>query len=363
MKENSLKFVLMRPWEGLPVTYFVCSFIFAILFVVFLLIATAFYTLAERKIMASVQRRLGPNVVGFWGLAQPLADGLKLVLKEIIIPRRADPVLFVFSPYLSFVLSVLGWSVIPFGFGVVFADVPMSLLFASAVSSLGVYGIVLAGWASNSRYALMGAIRSASQMMSYEISMGFCFLTIVLATGSLNLISIVHLQCASGVWNVFAFYPLFIIFYISVLAETNRAPFDLPEAEAELVSGYNTEYSSITFALFFLAEYSNMLRMSGLIVILFFGGWDSYPLTILPDEICFSLKLTIIAYSIVLVRATLPRFRYDQLLRLGWKVCFPISLAFFLFYLAAASRAGSLPAGDDLQLAIAIQQDSYTTFN
>lgn len=250
-------------------TWILGQIIVALLVVVLLLIAVAYYTLAERKVMASVQRRLGPNVVGPWGLLQPLADGLKLIIKEIIIPRRANTFLFLFSPYLTFVLSILGWAVIPFGFGVVAADLDLSLLYLLAVSSLGVYGIVLSGWSSNSRYAFMGSIRSAAQMISYEIAMGFALLGVVLCAGTLNLTAIVATQALISTWFMLPLFPLFIVFFISILAETNRAPFDLPEAEAELVSGYNTEYSSVTFALFFLGEYSNMLLMSSLWVVLF----------------------------------------------------------------------------------------------
>ena len=257
------------------VLWFIGQILMSLLLIVFLLVAVAFYTLAERKVMASIQRRLGPNVVGPWGLLQPLADGLKLILKEIIIPKKANTFLFIFSPYLTFVLSLLGWAVVPFGFGTIIADINLSVLYLFAISSLGVYGIVLAGWASNSRYSFMGAIRSAAQMISYEIAMGFCILGVCLCSGSLNLTSIIVNQIYFTTWYALPLYPLFVVFFISILAETNRAPFDLPEAEAELVSGYNTEYSSITFALFFLGEYSNMLLMSALWTMLFLGGWDS----------------------------------------------------------------------------------------
>lgn len=231
---------------------------------VFLLVAVAYYTLAERKVMASIQRRLGPNVVGPWGLLQPLADGLKLIIKEVIVPQRASTVLFIASPYLTFVLSLMGWAVIPFGFGLAAADIDLSLLYLLAVSSLGVYGIVLAGWSSNSRYSFMGAVRSAAQMISYEISLGFVVLGVCMCSGSLSLADIAASQALISVWYALPLAPLFVVFFISMLAETNRAPFDLPEAEAELVSGYNTEYSSTTFALFFLGEYANMLLMSSL---------------------------------------------------------------------------------------------------
>lgn len=314
------------------ISWIVGQIIIVLLIIVLLLIAVAYYTLAERKVMASIQRRLGPNVVGPWGLLQPLADGLKLIIKEIIIPQRANTFLFLFSPYLTFVLSILGWAVIPFGFGVVAADLDLSLLYLLAISSLGIYGIVLAGWSSNSRYAFMGAIRSAAQMISYEITMGFVLLGVCLCSGSLNLTSIVATQSLISTWFVLPLYPLCIIFFISILAETNRAPFDLPEAEAELVSGYNTEYSSVTFALFFLGEYSNMLLMSSLWVILFWGGWDSGYLYI-PEVISFSFKVTLAAYLFILVRAILPRYRYDKLLELGWKVFLPLTMGFLFFLL------------------------------
>ena len=243
-----------------------------LLIVVLVLVAVAYYTLAERKIMASIQRRLGPNVVGPWGLLQPIADGLKLVIKEVIIPRRANKFLFLLSPYITFVLSLLGWAVVPFGCGVSAADLSVSMLYMFAVSSLGVYGIILAGWSSNSRYAFMGAVRSAAQMISYEIALGLVLLNVSLCAGSLSLSGVVFAQVFTSCWFVLPLFPLFGIFFVAMLAETNRAPFDLPEAEAELVSGYNTEYSSITFALFFLGEYSNMLLMSALWVTLFLGG-------------------------------------------------------------------------------------------
>jgi len=313
-----------------------------LLIVVLLLIAVAYYTLAERKIMASIQRRLGPNVVGPWGLLQPLADGLKLIIKEIIIPKRANARLFVFSPYLTFVLSVLGWAVVPFGFGIVVADLDMSLLYLLAVSSLGVYGIVLAGWSSNSRYAFMGSVRSAAQMISYEIAMGFALLGVCLCAGSLSLTAIVANQAYISSWYTLALFPLSIVFFISILAETNRAPFDLPEAEAELVSGYNTEYSSVTFALFFLGEYANMLLMSSLWVLLFWGGWDSGFLPI-PQEMCFGIKVSASAYLFVLVRAILPRYRYDKLLELGWKVFLPLTMGFVALVLGVLVSFDSLP--------------------
>lgn len=302
------------------------------IFAVCLLISVAFYTLLERKVMSSMQRRIGPNVVGFWGILQPFADGLKLVLKEIILPRRANNLLFLFAPFFTFALSLTGWTIIPFNISNVLANVHLGLLFLFAISSLGVYGVILAGWASNSRYAFLGALRSAAQMISYEVSIGFIFIILVLCTGTFNLIEIVSIQ--KNVWLCFPLFPLVIIFFISMLAETNRAPFDLPEAEAELVAGYNVEYASIIFAMFFLAEYLNMLLMSSLMVIFFFGGWNFLFFKDIPfiGEFIFSIKITFFAYAFVWVRATFPRYRYDQLMSIGWKIFLPLTLGFLLFF-------------------------------
>lgn len=303
-----------------------------LILIIFLLVAVAFFTLSERKGMASIQRRLGPNVVGFWGLLQPLADGLKLILKEIVIPRKANNKLFFFSPFLTFVTSLLGWSVIPFGNGNTLADINYSILFIFTISSLSIYGILISGWASNSRYSFLGSLRSAAQMISYEINIGFILIGVILCTGSLNLGQIVINQVNHTIWYIIPMYPLAMIFLISMLAETNRAPFDLPEAEAELVSGYNTEYSSITFALFFLGEYSNMLLMSSLLTILFLGGWDlGFFNIILNDEICFGIKTILASYLFILIRAILPRYRYDVLMEIGWKIFLPLTLGYLLF--------------------------------
>lgn len=319
-----------------------------IFIIIFLLVAVAYYTLAERKIMASVQRRLGPNVVGPWGLLQPLADGLKLIIKEVIIPKRANSILFLLSPFLTFILSILGWAVIPFGFGIIVSDLNLSILYLFAVSSIGVYGILLAGWSSNSRYSFMGSVRSAAQMISYEISMGFTLIGVCLCSGTLNLTSIVANQQLISTWYVLPLYPLSIIFFVSILAETNRAPFDLPEAEAELVSGYNTEYSSVAFALFFLGEYANMLLMSSLWISLFFGGWDFFNL---PHEICFAFKVSMSAYLFVLVRAILPRYRYDKLIELGWKVFLPIAMGFTSLLIGVLYTLEGLPFYPELTMA------------
>ena len=296
--------------------------------VVPLLLAVAYFTLAERKIMGAIQRRRGPNVVGTFGLLQPLADGAKLLLKETIIPSNANTILFILAPIITFLLSLLGWGVIPFGEGIVFADINVGILYLFAVSSLGVYGVIISGWASNSKYAFLGALRSAAQMVSYEVSLGVIIITVLICAGSLNLSDIVLAQ--QGVWYAVPLFPMFIMFYISALAETNRHPFDLPEAEAELVSGYNVEYSAMGFALFFLGEYANMLIMSGMTVILFLGGWlplfSFAPFTWVPGPIWFGLKLIIFAAGFAWARAAFPRYRYDQLMRLGWKILLPLSL-------------------------------------
>jgi len=300
-----------------------------------LLIAVAYFTLAERKIMGAIQRRRGPNVVGTFGLLQPLADGAKLLLKETVIPSNANTILFVLAPIISFLLSLLGWGVIPYGEGMVFADINVGILYLFAISSLGVYGVIISGWASNSKYAFLGALRSAAQMVSYEVSLGVIIITVLICAGSLNLSDIVLAQ--EEVWYAIPLFPMFIMFYISALAETNRHPFDLPEAEAELVSGYNVEYSAMGFALFFLGEYANMLLMSGMTVILFLGGWlppfSFAPFTWIPGPIWFGLKLIIFAAGFAWARAAFPRYRYDQLMRLGWKIFLPLSLG--LLFLTA----------------------------
>jgi len=320
--------------------------------VVPLLLGVAYLTLAERKVMAAMQLRMGPNVVGPFGLLQPLADGAKLFLKETVLPAGANKVVFVIAPMLTFVLGLVAWAVIPFNPGIVLADINVGVLYLFAISSLGVYGIIMAGWASNSKYPFLGAMRSAAQMVSYEVSIGFVIITVLLCVGSLNLTKIVEAQ-AGGFWNWHFFgllFPMFIIFFISALAETNRHPFDLPEAEAELVAGYQTEYSSMTFALFYLGEYANMILMSGMTAVLFLGGWDS-PLPFPPfnwpwlgplwfiGKICFALLFFIWA------RAALPRYRYDQLMRLGWKVFLPFSLLWVVVTAGALIAFDALPKG------------------
>lgn len=301
--------------------------------VIFVLIGVAYFTLAERKIMGTIQRRKGPNVVGFQGLLQPLADGLKLFVKETILPSNASKSLFLLAPMLTFGLSLMGWVVIPLGDGLVVSDINIGLLYLLAVSSLGVYGIILSGWSSNSKYAFLGGLRSAAQMVSYEVSIGFILITIVLCAGSYNLSTIVEAQ--SQCWFILPHLPMFILFFISALAETNRHPFDLPEAEAELVSGYNVEYSAVGFTLFFLGEYANMLLMSSLMSILFLGGWypffQFFPFSWIPGPVWFGLKISFFVILFVVMRACLPRFRYDQLMSLGWKVFLPFSLGWLIF--------------------------------
>ncbi|MFT5540403.1 MAG: NADH-quinone oxidoreductase subunit H [Alphaproteobacteria bacterium] len=310
-----------------------------------LLISVAYLTLAERKVIAAMQLRKGPNVVGPFGLLQPIADGLKLLVKETIVPAGANKVVFVLAPMVTFSLAVVAWAVIPFDAGMVLADINVGVLYLFAISSLGVYGIIMAGWASNSKYAFLGALRSAAQMVSYEISIGFVIITVLLCVGSLNLSKVVEAQ--KDVWFALPLLPMFVVFFISALAETNRAPFDLPEAEAELVSGYNVEYSSMTFALFFLGEYANMILMSAITVILFLGGWlpplDMVPFTWIPGPIWFALKIAFILFLFLWVRATFPRYRYDQLMRLGWKVFLPLSLTWVIVTAGVLVGFGWLP--------------------
>ena len=294
-----------------------------------LLLAVAYLTYVERKVIGAMHLRRGPNVVGPWGLLQPIADGLKLFFKETIIPSGASRAVFILAPCVTFVLALVAWAVVPFGPGLVLADINVGILYLFAVSSLGVYGILMAGWASNSRYAFLGALRSAAQMVSYEVSMGFIIITVLLVAGSLNLSDIVMAQ--KNVWFVFPLLPMAVIFFVSTLAETNRHPFDLAEAEAELVAGYNVEYSAMTFALFFLGEYANMILMSAMTTILFLGGWlppvDMAPFTWVPAPVWFAFKVAAVLFVFIWVRATFPRYRYDQLMRLGWKVFLPLSLA------------------------------------
>ena len=293
-----------------------------------LLIAVAYFTWFERKVMAAMHLRMGPNVVGPWGLLQPFADAVKMFVKETILPTSANKIVFLIAPVLTFVLALVAWAVIPFGEGLVVSNINVGILYLFAISSLGVYGIIMAGWASNSRYGFLGALRSAAQMVSYEVSIGFVLITVLLVVGSLNLSDIVMAQ--QTVWFVIPLLPMAVVFFISALAETNRVPFDLPEAESELVAGYQVEYSAMTFGLLFMGENANLILMSGLTVILFLGGWlppfDIVPFTWIPGPIWFLAKIVVMLFVFVWIRATFPRYRYDQLMRLGWKVFLPLSM-------------------------------------
>ena len=313
--------------------------------VVPLLLAIAYLTYAERKVLAFSQLRKGPNVVGPFGLLQPFADGLKLLVKETVVPSEANRVVFIIAPLLTFTLSLVAWAVIPFNAGVVVANINVGVLYIFAISSLGVYGIILAGWASNSRYAFLGALRSAAQMVSYEVAIGFVLVTVLLCAGSLNLSEIVEAQ--RHIWFAVPLLPMFVIFFISGLAETNRAPFDLVEGETEIVAGYFVEYSAMAFALFYLGEYGNMILMSAMTSVLFLGGWlapfSIVPFTWIPGPIWFALKIGFVLFCFLWVRATFPRFRYDQLMRLGWKVFLPFSLLWLVLTAGVLVVAGWLP--------------------
>ena len=292
------------------------------------LISVAFLVYAERKVLALIQLRRGPNVVGPFGILQSFADALKLLTKENIVPSNSNKVVFLLAPIITMVLSLAGWAVIPFAPNWVIADINVGIMYLFAVSSLGVYGIIMAGWASNSQYPFLGALRSAAQMVSYEVSIGFVIITVLLCVGSLNLSKIVEAQ--QTVWFAIPLLPMFVVFFISALAETNRLPFDLPEDESTLVAGFFTEYSSASFVLFFLGEYASMILMSSMTVILFMGGWlppfDIFPLNVIPGVVWFTLKVIFILFLFIWVRGTFPRYRYDQLMRLGWKIFLPLSL-------------------------------------
>ena len=303
--------------------------IYKILFLLIpVLVSVAMIVWLDRRVWAFVQKRQGPNVVGPFGLLQSLADALKYIFKEIIIPASSNKVIFILAPIITMTLALIAWAVIPFGEEKVLANINVGILYIFAVSSLGVYGIIMAGWASNSQYPFLGALRSAAQMVSYEVSIGFVIITVLLCVGSLNLSKIVLAQ--QTVWFAIPLLPMFIIFFISALAETNRLPFDLPEDESTLVAGFFTEYSSASFVLFFLGEYASMILMSSMTVILFLGGWlppfDVYPLNAIPGVVWFTLKIMFILFLFIWVRGTFPRYRYDQLMRLGWKVFLPLSL-------------------------------------
>jgi NADH-quinone oxidoreductase subunit H len=310
-----------------------------------LLIGVAYLTYFERKVMGAIQLRKGPNVVGPFGLWQPFADAIKMLFKETIIPTGSDRVLFTLAPMITFGLAVVAWAVIPVNNHWAVANINVGILYLFAISSLGVYGIIIAGWASNSKYAFLGAMRSAAQMVSYEVSMGFVIVTVLMCVGSLNLNDIVLAQ--RTIWFAIPLFPIFIIFFISGLAETNRAPFDLAEGDTEIVAGFFVEYSAMSFALFFLGEYANMILVSAMTTTLFLGGWLSpipfFPFTLVPGVVWFLLKILVCLFVFVWVRATLPRFRYDQLMSLGWKVFLPISLFYLVFVGGVMEIFGWLP--------------------
>ena len=292
------------------------------------LVSVAFLVYAERKVLALIQLRRGPNIVGPFGILQSFADALKLLTKENIIPSGSNKIVFILAPIITMVLSLAAWAVIPFAPGWVVSDINVGVMYLFAVSSLSIYGVIMAGWASNSKYPFLGALRSAAQMVSYEVSIGFVIITVLLCVGSLNLTKIVEAQ--RTVWFAIPLLPMFIVFFISALAETNRLPFDLPEDEATLVAGFFTEYSSASFVLFFLAEYASMILMSAMTVILFLGGWlppfDIFPFNVVPGIIRFTAKIIFVLFLFIWVRGTFPRYRYDQLMRLGWKIFLPLSL-------------------------------------
>ena len=325
-------------WEGyLWPTIWTVIKIVAI--VVPVLLSVAYLTLAERKVIGSMHLRRGPNVVGPWGLLQPMADGLKLFLKEIVIPTGASRGVFIIAPMLTLILALIAWAVIPFSETLVLSDLNVGVLYLFAVSGIGVYGVLMAGWASNSKYAFLGSLRSAAQMVSYEVSMGFIIITVLVFTGSLNLNDIVESQRGSFLnWYVVPLFPMAVLFFISTVAETNRHPFDLPEAEAELVGGYNVEYGGMAFALFFLGEYANMIMMAGFTAVLFLGGWlpPFEFLSFIPGPIWLFLKIAFLLFFFIWLRAAYPRYRYDQLMRLGWKVFLPLSLAGVVIYAGIA---------------------------
>ena len=318
------------------------TFAEALALLVPLLIGVAYLTYAERKVLAAMQLRKGPNVVGPFGLLQPFADALKMIMKETIVPAGSNRLLFLMAPMLTFSLAMIAWAVIPVNDGWAIADINVGILYLFAISSLGVYGIIIAGWASNSKYAFLGALRSAAQMVSYEVSMGFVMVSVLLCVGSLNLSDIVRAQ--QKIWFAIPLFPMFIVFFISCLAETNRSPFDLPEGESEIVAGFFVEYSAMAFALFFLGEYANMILMSGMTTILFLGGWLG-PFGILPQlgPLWFIAKVCFCLFVFLWVRATFPRYRYDQLMRLGWKVFLPLSLIWLKLTAGALMAFGWLP--------------------
>ena len=334
----------LEPTIGSALTTLIVVLVQALVVVVPVLMAMAYVTYAERKVLASMQLRRGPNVVGPFGLFQPFADAIKMLTKETVVPAGAAKFLFFLGPMLAFSLAVMGWAVIPVNDGWGIANINVGVLYLFAISSLGVYGVIIAGWASNSKYAFLGALRSAAQMVSYEVSMGFVIVTVLLCVGSLNLNDVVMAQ--QHIWFCIPLFPMFVIYFISVLAETNRSPFDIPEGESEIVAGFFVEYSSMAFALFFLGEYTNMILMSALTTILFLGGWLApfgIPTPFWFGPIWFILKICFVLFFFLWTRATFPRYRYDQLMRLGWKVFLPFSLFYLVLVAGVLMLMGWLP--------------------
>jgi NADH-quinone oxidoreductase subunit H len=332
----------MTNFLATPLGILVLTVLKALALLVPLLVGVAYLTYAERKVLAAIQLRKGPNVVGPFGLFQPFADAIKMIFKETVIPAGANRVLFLMAPMITFMLAMIAWAVIPVNDGWAIADINVGVLYLFAISSLGVYGIIIAGWASNSKYAFLGAMRSAAQMVSYEISMGFVLVSVLVCVGSLNLNDIVLAQ--KHLWFCIPLLPMFVVFFISALAETNRAPFDIPEGESEIVAGFFVEYSSMSFGLFFLGEYANMILMSAMTSILFLGGWLG-PFGLLPQlgPIWLILKICVCLFVFLWVRGTFPRYRYDQLMRLGWKVFLPLSLLWLVITSGALLAFGWLP--------------------
>ena len=325
-----------------PIGILILTLIKALAILVPLLIMVAYLTYAERKVLGAIQMRKGPNVVGPFGLFQPFADAIKMLTKETIIPSGANKALFLLAPMLTFALAMVAWAVIPVNDGWAVADINVGVLYLFAISSLGVYGIIIAGWASNSRYPFLGAMRSAAQMVSYEVSMGFVMVTVLVCVGSLNLNDIVLAQ--TNLWFCIPLFPMAVIFFISTLAETNRSPFDLPEGESEIVAGFFLEYSSMSFGLFFLGEYANMILMSSMTTILFLGGWlGPFGLWPVLGPFWFILKVSMVLFTFIWVRGTFPRYRYDQLMRLGWKVFLPFSLFYLVLVAGVLMAFGWLP--------------------
>ena len=339
----------MAEFLATPFGILVLTVVEALALLVPLLIGVAYLTYAERKVLAAIQMRRGPNVVGPFGLFQPFADAIKMLMKETIIPTGSNRVLFLMAPMLTFALAMIAWAVIPVNQGWAIADINVGILYLFAISSLGVYGIIIAGWASNSKYAFLGAMRSAAQMVSYEVSIGFIMVTVLLCVGSLNLTDIVMAQ--TKIWFCIPLFPMFIMFFISALAECNRSPFDLPEGESEIVAGFFVEYSSMSFGLFFLGEYANMILMSAMTSILFLGGWLApfqgtmigEAFTWIPGPFWLLLKICFVLFVFIWVRGTFPRYRYDQLMRLGWKVFLPLSLAYLVIVAGVLVGMGWLP--------------------